>query len=92
MRIAIQLGIAFAQYLESVLIEAHPDVEAVLLDAIVGAATGSALAAEAPSGLINGDVKLPLMLRPREFESGGDSSTATADHGDFDGFLTTHFK
>ena len=46
-RIATQLRVALAHQPEGVLVEAHPEVKAVLLDAIAGPAPRGALATEA---------------------------------------------
>jgi len=62
----------------------------MLLDPICGSASRRAFAAEAPSDLINGDVKLSLMLGPRQLEGRGDRRATTAYYRDFDWFLTTH--
>src|SRR5215831_8017672 len=55
---SVDLIVDGADHLEGVLIEAHPEVDAVLLDAVVDVAiaTGGAFAAETPTHLIDGDV------------------------------------
>src|SRR6185437_11391914 len=89
-RVAVEFGVTFAQEAKGVLVEAHPNVEAVFLDAIGGAASGGALAAEAPTELIDGDVEFVVKFGTSEIEGGGDRSASAADNGNFDGLLTTH--
>jgi hypothetical protein len=62
----------------------------VLLDSIGRSAPRRAFAAEAPSELIDGDVELALMLRPRQLERRGHRRTTAADYRNFDGFRATH--
>ena len=80
-----QLGITGAHHGKGVVIVAEPDVQSVFLDASGGAASGGALAAEAPPLLIDRDLKATLVLRRRQLESGGQGATAAADDRHFEG-------
>src|ERR1044071_1703883 len=77
MRIAIQLAIHGAHHPKRVRVEAHPDVQAVLFDAIagVGIAAARALAAETPAELIDGDV----VMRREPIGGGHRAGAATED-------------
>ena len=54
-RVPTELGVALAHQAEGVLVEAHPEVQAVLLDAARRSASRGALAAEPPAELVDGD-------------------------------------
>src|SRR6185369_3001830 len=88
--IAAELAVAFAQQPKGVLVEAHPDVKPVLLDPAGGAASGSALAAEAPPELVERDVILPLVLGPRQLEGRRHAGAAAADDRHLDGSPKAH--
>src|SRR5512132_2344191 len=66
-RVARELVVALAQQPEGVVVEAQPDVQAVLLDALMRAAPAGALAAESPAELVDGDALVPLLpARPAQ--------------------------
>ncbi len=80
-----ELGIGVAHEAEGVVVEAEPDVEAVLLDAVgdFRVATAGALAAVAPAELVDGDVvALAQLLRGGQLEGRGHPSDATAEDCD----------
>src|SRR5271168_3183168 len=83
-RSGAELGVAFAQKLERVLVVSEPNMQPVFFDPSRRAATGRPLAAEPPAGLIDRQPISPLVLRTRQFECRGHRPAASADHCDFD--------
>ncbi len=82
--IPAELVVALAHQPEGVLVVAEPEVEAVLFNAVGGAAAGGALATEAPALLVDGDPVAAPMLGPGELEGRDDPGTAAADDGHLD--------
>ena len=77
----VALGIAGAHQGKGVLVEAHPQVQAVLLDALRGPAPRGALAAQAPAQLVNSDLVAALVLGPAQLEGCRQAGTTAADDG-----------
>jgi hypothetical protein len=81
---AVELAMTAVEQPERVLIEAEPDVQAVLLDPLMGTASARALAPEAPPLLVEGDrlvVLLPV-LPVGQLQGGGDAAGAPAEDRD----------
>src|SRR6185503_8402635 len=83
--LAPELGVALAHQLEGVLVEPHPDVQPVLLDAVSGTAARRTLAAEAPADLVDRDLEASFERGAGELEGGGHGGAAAADDGDLRG-------
>jgi hypothetical protein len=84
-RAFLQLAIAAVHQPEGVLVEAEPDVQAVLLDAPFGRPAARALAAQAPAALVDRDgVAVAQLLRGGQLERRGQSRGPAAEHGHID--------
>src|SRR5207245_10469907 len=86
-RVATKLRVTLAHQAKGVLVKAHPQMKAVLLDSICGTAAGSALAAKPPAYLINRDVIFPTMLWTTELKGRGNRRASAAQDSDFDGLV-----
>ena len=91
-RSGAELGIAFAQKPERVLVVAEPDMQTVFFDPSRPATAGRAFAAESPAGLIDRQLISPFVLRARQFERRGHRGAASADHRDFDRPRSPHCR
>ena len=91
-RVARELGVALAHEAECILVEPHPEVEPVLLDASRRAAPGGPLPTEAPSELIDRDLVAAAVLGAGQLESGRHRGTATADDRHPDGTPVAHSR
>src|SRR5262249_10267350 len=77
-----QFLVALAHHPEGVVVEAQPDMQAVLLDASMVAAAGRALAAEAPALLIDGDLVAAAVFGVGKLPGRRHGGAASSDHGD----------
>ena len=82
--IAAEFGVTFAHQPKGVLVEAEPDMQPVLLDAVRSPAPRGALAAEPPAKLIDAHLVGPAMLGPGQFERRRHRRASAADHHHFD--------
>ena len=84
--IAVEFGVALPHQLKSVVVKPSPDVQSMLLDALVGIGVAPArtLSPKAPAHLINGHFELfaPVRLL-RDAECGSESAGAASENGDF---------
>src|ERR1700689_613567 len=83
---SLELCVGFAHYAKGVFVEAEPDMQTVLLDALalvgVEVAPAGALAPQAPAGLIDGDLEAIAQLGRGQLEGCGDRGRSAAEHGD----------
>ena len=82
-----QLRVTLAHQPEGVLVEAHPEMQPVLLDPIGRAPARRPLAAQPPAELVHGDLEAPFQLGPTQLESGRHRRAPTADDRDLDACL-----
>src|SRR5205085_8403376 len=84
-RLPAELGIATLHQVEAVVVEAEPDVEPVLLDAVPSSfvAAARALSAQAPPELVNGHLEALAPLRGGgELVCRGQGACAATEDGD----------
>ena len=81
---AVQLAVAGRHQGQGVVVAAQKAVNAVLFDAVIGPASGGALAAKPPAHLVHRDVVLALPARlAAQLEGGGKCADAATENGDF---------
>src|SRR5262249_52078642 len=88
--VASELGVALAHHTKSILVEAHPQVEPVLFDAIRRSSPGCALPAQAPALLVERDLVAALVVGTRQLERSRHPSASPTDHGHTNSTLRTH--
>src|SRR3954470_22054059 len=78
---AISFRVAFPHEAKGILVETHPEMQAVFFNSPGDPAPGSAFAAQPPSHLVNSDLVLPVVLGTGELECRRKSGTPSSDHG-----------